>query len=73
MNDPYIDLANAIVKQAAVDYMAALKKLKHGRSNKSAAREAAEIEEFFHSDLYLKLTSVDPDYLIQKLREKVGE
>lgn len=72
MNDPYEELAIAIVKQAAVDYMAALRKMKHGRSNKSAAREAADIERFFHSESYARLTSVDPDDLIQKLREKVG-
>lgn len=69
--NPYENLANAIVAQAAQDYLKALKKLKKNPRNKTAMDEAMELEKFFHSGWYGVLTSVDPDYLIQKLREKV--
>ena len=70
--DPYANLANAIVVQAAKDYMTALKKLKRSRSNKAALQEVMDLERFFHSGWYGELTSVDPDFLIRELRRKVG-
>jgi hypothetical protein len=70
--NPYEDLANAIVVQAATDYMAALRKLKKNPRNNEAMADAMELEQFFHSDWYGVLTSVDPDYLIKRLREKVA-
>ena len=70
--DPYSNLANAIVVQAAKDYMMALKKLKRSRSNKAALQEMVDLERFFHSGWYGELTSVDPDFLIRELRKKVG-
>ena len=71
--DPYTNLANAIVTQAAMDYLAALKKLKRSRNNKMAMAEAMELERYFHSGWYGELTSVDPDYLIRRLREEVSK
>ena len=67
--DPYENLANAIVAQAARDYLAALKK---NPGNRTAMDDAMRLEKFFHSGWYGVLTSVDPDYLIRKLREKVA-
>ena len=72
-SDPYQNLANAIVAQAAQDYLSALKKLKKNPRNKMAMDEAMQLEKFFHSGWYEILTDVDPDYLIRKLREKVAE
>ena len=66
--DPYENLANAIVAQAARDYLAALKKLKKNPGNRTAMDDAMRLEKFFHSGWY----GVDPDYLIRKLREKVA-
>lgn len=71
--DPYENLANAIVAQAAKDYIAALKKLKRKRNNKMAMQEAMDLERFFHSAWYAQLTSVDPDYLIRRLRNEVSK
>lgn len=70
--DPYENLANAIVMQAARDYLSALRKVKKSPRNKLAMDEALRLESFFHSDWYRILTGVDPDYLIRKLREKVA-
>lgn len=72
-SDPYQNLANAIVEQAAQDYLSALKKLKKNPRNRMAMDEAMQLEKFFHSGWYEILTEVDPDYLIRKLREKVAE
>ena len=68
----YENLANAIVKQAARDYMTALKRLKKNPYDRKKRKEVRELEEFFHSDWYELLTDVDADYLIRKLREKAG-
>jgi len=70
--DPYENLANAIVAAAAKDYITALKKLKRKPNNKIAMQEAMDLERFFHSAWYAQLTSVDPDYLIRRLRNEVG-
>ena len=71
-SDPYQNLANAIVAQAAQDYLSALKRLKKNPRNRTAMDEALQMEKFFHSGWYGVLTGVDPDYLIRKLREKVA-
>ena len=72
-SDPYQNLANAIVAQAAEDYLSALKRLKKNPRNRTAMDEAMQMEKFFHSGWYGVLNGVDPDYLIRKLREKVAE
>ena len=71
-SDPYQNLANAIVAQAAQDYLSALKRLKKNPRNRTAMDDAMQLEKFFHSGWYEILTDVDPDYLIRKLREKVA-
>jgi hypothetical protein len=71
-SDPYENLANAIVAQAARDYLTALKRLKKNPETRWRWMKPCELEKFFHSGWYGVLTSVDPDYLIRKLREKVA-
>jgi hypothetical protein len=71
--EAYENLANAIIKQAARDYMRSLRRLKKHPYNKKELSEVKQLEEFFHSRWYSVLTNVDPDYLIQKLKEKVRE
>jgi hypothetical protein len=70
MTDPYENLANAIVLQAVKDYRDALKRLKKKPGNQAAMSDAMECERFFSSGWYKALTSVDGEYLIQKLREE---
>ena len=70
--DPYENLANAVVSVAAKDYLAALKKVKRKATNKDAMQETMDLERFFHSAWYAQLTSVDPDYLIRRLRNEVS-
>ncbi len=64
--DPMDRLANAIVVQAADDYRAALR-----ANNKEAMNEALRIEKFFRSGWYSSLTSIDGEYLINRLREDI--
>ena len=67
----YEQLANAIVLQAVKDYRSALKRIKMNPANKAAMSVAMECERFFRSDWYSALTSVDGEYLINRLREEV--
>ena len=71
--NPYEALANAIVLQAVNDYRVALKKLKKNPNNREALDDALQIERFFKSQWYQVLTSVDGEYLINRLRREVSE
>lgn len=60
-HDPWENLANAIILQAANDYLASPEKRK---------REYVHLDEvinFFHSDWFGILTQIDPDYLLEQL------
>ena len=70
--DPYEKLANAIVLQAVSDYRAALQKVRKNPKNKDALDEALQIERFFQSQWYQTLTSVDGEYLIDRLRKEAS-
>lgn len=63
-------LANAVIILASKDYRAALKKIKKNPYSKAAKAELKEIEDFFHSDWYSVLTSVDGDMILKGLREE---
>ena len=62
LEDPYINLANAIVAVAADDYRSALKK------NNWKLKE--RLEKFFHSSWYSTLTKLDGDNLIALLQKE---
>ena len=66
------ELANAIILQAAKDYKAALRVLKRHPDNLAALAEIQEIESFFHSPWYAVLTTINPDYLIDRLRREAA-
>jgi hypothetical protein len=71
MTGPYEQLANAIILQAVKDYRDALKKMKKRPHYDPAKDMIAEVERFFHTDWYRELTSVDGNFLIEKLRSEV--
>ena len=71
--NPYEKLANAIVLQAVSDYRTALKKVKKNPKNREAIEGALQLEKFFRSEWYQVLTSVDGEYLIDRLRKEVAE
>ena len=70
--DPYETLANAIVLRAVQDYRAALKRLKKHPNKKDVENEVIKIEKFFKSQWYQALTSVDGEYLINRLRKEAS-
>ena len=70
-DDAYERLANAIIIQAARDYKRTLKRLKKNPKNKEVMDEAMKLEDFFHSEWYEFLTSLDGDLLIKKLRKSI--
>ena len=72
---PWLDLAAAIVKTAADDYVKVLRKLwrksarpEDIRKKRYLIAEKAELEDFFHSAWYETLTDIDPDKLIYQCR-----
>ena len=71
--DFYTDLANAIIIQAAKDYRKALKTLKRYPRYEPAKKVVAEVEEFFRSEWYRTLTSVDADMLMRKIRREIND
>lgn len=71
--NPYEKLANAIVLQAVSDYRTALKKVKKNPNNRDAIDGALQIEKFFRSERYQTLTSLDGEYLIERLRKEISE
>ena len=71
--DPYVNLANAIVLKAARDYRKALKKLSRNQYNQNALDEKERLERFFRSGWFGVLTSLDPELLIRKLQQEMAE
>lgn len=63
--DGYVDLANAIIKQAADDYQKAL--------CYDNMRTIRECKRFFNSSYYKTLTNLDGDYLMQLLEKEARE
>ena len=68
--NPYENLAISIVTIAADDYRRALNKLRLNRRNRDARISADEVEHFFRSEWFRALTSVDPEYLMGKIKEE---
>lgn len=68
MNDEI--LANAIVEQAAKDYRWARMALVKGAENVAAAAMRSETERFFRSAWFGQLTSIDGEWLREKLEGK---
>lgn len=61
-NNPYIELANAIVVQAAMDYREAFE-----YQNR---REKRNLERFFRSDWYDLLTDLDGEAIIEGVQKE---
>ena len=67
---PYDDLAAAIVKQAANDYVRVIRKLWQKNikiiQRRNLLLEKVELEEFFYSSWYSQLTDIDPEKIIAR-------
>ena len=72
--DPYEEIANAIVLQACHDYQNAYRRhLRRSGIVDKPDYELVALENFFRSDWYKILTSVDGEYLMERLRKEVIE
>lgn len=72
IDDPYENLANAIVIQATKDYKQALRALMRDPYSSPAQQRVNSIESFFCSKWYQQLTKVDGYLLMKKLKEVVA-
>ena len=68
--NPYENLANAIIVQAAVDYRRARSVLRRDANNDDALDTICEVEWFFRTEWFRLLTNVDPDLILTRLREE---
>lgn len=68
---PWEDLANGIVEQAADEYKKALKRIQKTDSLK-AAQEIHSLNRWFRGKWFSMLTQVDPEYIIENLNKYYG-
>jgi len=79
--EPYDELANAIILRAIDDYKICLDRLKYllkepsfnGKRIVETKREIDEIEEFFRSEWYDKMTDISGEDVIKKIRSEVAQ
>lgn len=63
-------LINGIIVLASKDYIKAMRLLRKNPKSKAALSTAKECEEFFRGSWYSCLTSVEGEWLINRLREE---
>ena len=71
MEENWNALSEAIILRAVEDYRTALKILSRYPGNKAALSMKQEVEEFFRSDWFGKLTDLNPELLITRLSAEV--
>lgn len=73
-DNPYANLANAIVLQAVKDFRKCIKVVKrNGQNKEQAIKGMREIVGFIKSPWFRVLTNLDPQILLKKLQEEVNE
>lgn len=68
----YENLANAIILSAVADYREALRRWEQHPEKQSYIAEKQSLEQFFRSDWFSVLTSLDPEVLISRLMQEVA-
>lgn len=69
--DGYQGLANAIIMMAYNDYRSELRTLKKYPRNENSLHNIKTLERFFHSGWYEMLTTVNAEYVMNKIKEEV--
>ena len=72
MNDPYQNLAQAIVLSGVKDWRSAVKKLKKRPKHEPSLQMKVECERFFLSEWFETLTSVDGEVILKKLKQEAN-
>mgnify|MGYP003595919260 CR=1 FL=1 len=70
--DGYEELANAIVLMAVRDYRQAARQLRRSGNYQPAIRMKRDVEQFFHSEWFSRLTRLDGVRLLERLRSEVA-
>lgn len=70
--NPYENLANAIIIQAAKDYKKALKALKRNSKYEPAVFMKRDCERFFRSSWFAALTNLDGEALMDSLKKEAA-
>ena len=65
--DPYENIANAVILQACIDY----RRVYGNFLRDGDASKLNELERFFRSNWYKKLTNLDGENLMERLRNQV--
>ena len=68
MDEGYILLIRAIVRQAVKDYRQAVKRLRRCQTDYQAEKLKREVERFVQSDWFYFLTGMDADTAIKELK-----
>ena len=69
----YEALGNAVVLQAVKDYRNAGKRLRKHPEDKLALSELMKLEKFFLGPSFNIFTTMDGDYLVERLRKELRE
>lgn len=72
MNELYEELATAIILRAVEDWRESVKTLKKRPRNDEARQMKDECEQFFLSEWFGVLTSVDGSMILRKLKQEEG-
>ena len=72
MHENWEKLAHAVILRAVEDYRAARRRLHRSPDQKEAQATIREVEKFFRSSYFAQLTDLDPEYLIQRLKEEAA-
>lgn len=69
--EPYKELAMAIIMQAVKNYRSAARKYKKGKDKEKHKATMDEIENFFRSEWFGVLTDIEPELILNRLREEI--
>jgi len=66
----YENLANAIILSAAKDYKKVYKRSLYRNKSKQTEQELKELEAFFRSDWFGVLTTIDGEFIMERIRKE---
>lgn len=70
---PYVNLANAIIEQAASDLKYSVKKYLKNKNNLHDDKVMREVLRFFYSDYFRMLTNVAPEVVLMEVLNEATE
>ena len=69
--EPYKELGAAIILQAVKDYRTATRKYRKGKDTEKHQATMNEIESFIRSEWFGVLSDIEPEMLLNRLREEI--